>query len=613
MVNAMNISLRVVVKILVFVMLVFAAGLLAVGDARAFPGALQGSQASGRISLLKADRPIYIPRTTVIFNIEIENDGAAMQDYQLTVVAFGPSGDEVFRSKVERINLLGPGEKTLVQFQWGTSGRTQAGKYTLTAALRDLALYDVLFDSVEIGDGVNFEVQAKPLIFLSDDEVDFGDFLPGETPERNLFVSNTGNGVLEWSVTGVPEDWIELINPIGDVQGTETITLRVKEGAPLSRRMSGDIVIMSNGGDRDIPISGNVLGSYSAQLERIRSARGLYRQGETMTLSYTVQNDGTVPLAYGAAVTLVGPDGGIAYDSMSAGETVRLLLAAKESREFNFAWDIPRDAALGFYKAYVSLTYWFDTDVVFYDALDAAFMSRSSEPLTNAVFEIKQGPGLLVEPQEWDYGAILIDETVGSANFEISNVGGATLEWVLISWPDWIEIARPTTLRNAGGGNILARVRPSLPPGDYSGAIRLESNGGDISIPVTIRISSPATPTPVATATVEPTATPPPTATAVPQVPTDTPRPTRPAPPPPTSTPVIPTATPVPPTATPTPTATPVVLAQATIEPTPEPSGGGCGAPLGNVSLATGLVNGLLLVAPLGLVIGARYRRRRGC
>ena len=111
----------------------------------------------------------------------------------------------------------------------------------------------------------------------------------------------------------------------------------------------------------------------------------------------------------------------------------------------------PFGAPVGFYEVYVALTYWFDPKLVFYDALNTSFMEASSEPVIKQAFEVKEGPRMTVDPSEWDYGTVLVDEPTGSANIEVSNAGGATLEWELISWPDWIEIAKPTTLTNVGG------------------------------------------------------------------------------------------------------------------------------------------------------------------
>ena len=142
-----------------------------------------------------------------------------------------------------------------------------------------------------------------------------------------------------------------------------------------------------------------------------------------------------------------------------------------------------------------------------------------------------------------------------------------------------------------------------------------------------------STPTPTLTPTVTPTSTvtPTPTQTSTPTntpIPTDTPTAT----PSPTMTP-IPTDTPVPtatathiaaptnttaPTNTPEPTKTPVpttqmpVVVVVVVTATPAadaPSGGGCNS-VGTVPVGAATANLLLLVAPLGIIGGVRYRRR---
>lgn len=126
--------------------------------------------------------------------------------------------------------------------------------------------------------------------------------------------------------------------------------------------------------------------------------------------------------------------------------------------------------------------------------------------------------------------------------------------------------------------------------------------------------SVPPTETPIPTETpVPPTATPVPTETPVPPtatpVPTDTPTPVPPtATPVPTDTPtpVPPTETPVPPTATPVPpTATPVVE----VQPEEETSGGCLVA--SRITFGQAAANMLMLFAPLVMLGGAKYARRR--
>ena len=125
--------------------------------------------------------------------------------------------------------------------------------------------------------------------------------------------------------------------------------------------------------------------------------------------------------------------------------------------------------------------------------------------------------------------------------------------------------------------------------------------------PVTVTVGVPeaATPTP------EPAATPTPAATATP-----TPEPTATPIPEPTAT-RVPTATPAPSTATPAPTpatAPPAGTAPPTAAPEPTPlpeSGGACGAPAGTPTAGAAAANMLLLMAPLAMIGGLKWRNRR--
>ena len=113
----------------------------------------------------------------------------------------------------------------------------------------------------------------------------------------------------------------------------------------------------------------------------------------------------------------------------------------------------------------------------------------------------------------------------------------------------------------------------------------------------------PPTETPVPTATPEPTATPLPTDTPTP-LPTHTPVPTD----TPVPTPVPPTATPVPPTHTPVPTNTALPVVE--VAPEEEEPSGGC-LTAGNIGFGQAAANMLVLFAPLVLLGGAKYARRR--
>ena len=136
------------------------------------------------------------------------------------------------------------------------------------------------------------------------------------------------------------------------------------------------------------------------------------------------------------------------------------------------------------------------------------------------------------------------------------------------------------------------------------------------------------TDTPVPTATPAPTDTPSPTATRTPAPPTSTAVPPTSTAAPPTNTAVPSTATPVPPTATHTPTPEPAATATQVAEPraagalapppptaiqpgaSDTPPGGACSESAQPVSPLTGIANMALLLTPIALAGGARWRKR---
>ena len=149
---------------------------------------------------------------------------------------------------------------------------------------------------------------------------------------------------------------------------------------------------------------------------------------------------------------------------------------------------------------------------------------------------------------------------------------------------------------------------PSTPPtiGVFEPGERLYVDLIFGSVPPTETPTPTETPVPTDTPTatpVPPTETPVPTdtPTATPVPPTATPVPTD------TPTPVPPTATPVPPTATPVPTNTAIPVIE--VEPEEEPSGGCLVA--SRITFGQAAANMLMLFAPLVMLGGAKYARRR--
>jgi hypothetical protein len=90
----------------------------------------------------------------------------------------------------------------------------------------------------------------------------------------------------------------------------------------------------------------------------------------------------------------------------------------------------------------------------------------------------KQMPELSVNPDPFDLNYGTMDEgDTDSRTFSISNNGSRTLEWSISNNQTWITV-NPTSGINSG--EVIVTVNTvKLKPGDYSGIITIESNGGN--------------------------------------------------------------------------------------------------------------------------------------
>lgn len=68
----------------------------------------------------------------------------------------------------------------------------------------------------------------------------------------------------------------------------------------------------------------------------------------------------------------------------------------------------------------------------------------------------------------------------------VSNAGGGDLEWKIIARPEWCAADPENGL---GPAEIKVTVdRSGLDPGDYSATLTIRSNGGDLSIKITMTV-----------------------------------------------------------------------------------------------------------------------------
>ena len=110
-------------------------------------------------------------------------------------------------------------------------------------------------------------------------------------------------------------------------------------------------------------------------------------------------------------------------------------------------------------------------------ALSAGFLA------TAAVLSVN--PILSVNPTTLNFGA-----SQTSLSFQISNIGSGTLTWTAVESPDksWITSVNPSN--GAGNGTVEVKVdRSGLSAGNYTGTIKVSSNGGEVNVSVNMTVA----------------------------------------------------------------------------------------------------------------------------
>ncbi len=167
-----------------------------------------------------------------------------------------------------------------------------------------------------------------------------------------------------------------------------------------------------------------------------------------------------------------------------------------------------------------------------------AVQMRVGPPLTTRQSQLK------VNPARLDFGQLTPGQQVTNT-LTIGNQGTLALQWQgSINGASWLSLSLSNGSVNAGGipQNVQVTVdtrSSSLQTGSNTASIIIRSNGGTVTIPVTLALLSGNTPTP--SSSPSPTVSPSPTSIPSPSpTPTLPPSPTPTLPPSPTPTPVIP-------------------------------------------------------------------------
>jgi len=288
-------------------------------------------------------------------------------------------------------------------------------------------------------------VKDEPIIAVSPSQINFGN----SNTLQTLSIINTGTGSLTWNATE-SITWLTLspssgaVN-VGDTSRTEVTISRIG----LSQGIyTGDVILTSDGGNDTVQVQMEVMPILNV------SETTLNFGSDLSTLTFSISNPGGGKLDW--------------MINNNTGWISILPLSDSTSIETDIVTVLVDRSGLagGDYTTAITIT------------------SNGGNAAINIIMNVPLPPGLLVSPSSLDFGT-------GSStmNINIQNSGDGLLSWSITSDQGWLtstSASGETTIETDQVGIVADRA--GLDIGDYSGIITVLSNGGSISLPITLTV-----------------------------------------------------------------------------------------------------------------------------
>ncbi|MFA6469258.1 MAG: carboxypeptidase regulatory-like domain-containing protein [Bacteroidota bacterium] len=331
----------------------------------------------------------------------------------------------------------------------------RSGQYVVSAIKEG---YKSTTTSVVVNEGktaladIQLEI-LKPELSISNSFVDFGT----NNSISTLNLTNlVGYGTLDWTVQTLA-NWISVSPTSGTLTtGSSTISISANRSNLTYGNYSTNLTFKSNGGNKDIPVTLSVSNPNSPQLTL--SPTTLDFGNSVSTLSFTIRNTGTGKISFKISSAQNWININTVNDSLTT-ETKEVVVTVDRNglSANSYLGEIVVNTNVGTQQLLVKMS-------------------------------VIPTPALSVVP-----AILAFDSIQSSASLSIANVGGGALNWVVSKNQDWIN-----TSISSGIDNSQVEVsinRTGLNGGTHSGNILIQSNGGDINLPVTMKV--PYAPSPI--------------------------------------------------------------------------------------------------------------------
>ena len=312
-------------------------------------------------------------------------------------------------------------------------------------------VYNSSVDINSNGGNVSLEVSMivpeVPELSISESIINFGS---AEILKR-IQVSNSGTGKLVWSISS-SESWITVF-PLNDSvsSGNKEITISVNRIGLMPGSYSGDIEIVSNGGNKSLTINMSVDELPKIDISPVSLAFDISKT----TLSFNINNSGGGELEWELSTS----DNWILFVP-SSGKT------STETDQVNVTVN-----RIGL------------TPGNYFGSIKIESIHESRN--IDVTMTVEENPLLVYTPQLINFG-----ELDSASLIEIINAGGGILNWQLSADQPWINFTTSSGSIPAKQKNdVEIKInRDGLLPGNYTGNISISSNGGVGTIPLSMKV-----------------------------------------------------------------------------------------------------------------------------
>ncbi|KAF5420355.1 MAG: hypothetical protein C5S41_13810 [Candidatus Methanomarinus sp.] len=307
------------------------------------------------------------------------------------------------------------------------------------------------------------------------DKIDF-DFVPG-TGVQTFLILNNGKETLKWVVYS-DRDWIKVFPESGI--DSATVSVSVNSDGMDPGKYTGRITVESDGSTKIGKISLIIPEDNEPTDEPAEPTDG---SPEPTDEPAEPTDEPTIPTKkprihyFKADPESIDSQGGFTTLSWEISDATSVIID-----------EIGKvDESMGSIQRVVSKTTTFTIEAT----NDAG---TSDDEVTVTIDEQLPELSVTPDPPDLDFGTMDKGDT-DSRTFSISNTGSGTLEGEISTHQDWINI-NPTTWTNSKEITVTVKTE-DLDAGSHGGTITVESNGGNMNIPVSLVIKSsiPATPT----------------------------------------------------------------------------------------------------------------------